>query len=170
MGMFDYLRCEVSLPDGWKPPRELQTKDFDCNMVTHVISAEGRLMLSRIDRVEEVPKAERPYPNDDGFLGLCGSIRTHTSLHDSNYHGLVNFYGSEYQTPEGAPASYHGVEHDADGVRCHKTKTPLKHVWHEYNAKFTDGQLVGIEIVPDLDRAARSAAEKPCFEGVDNKD
>jgi hypothetical protein len=148
MGMFDYIRCEVPLPDGWKP-YDLQTKDFDCQMVTHVITKDGRLMLERIDRCEEVPRAERPYPNDDGILGLMGSIRNYKSLHDSKFHGVVNFYGSEYQTPDGQPASYKGVEHDADGVRCHTTKAPLKHVWHEYNAKFTDGQLVSIEVVLD---------------------
>lgn len=120
MGMFDYVRCEVPLPDGWLPPHPLQTKDFDCDMVCHVISPEGRLMLERVEAVHEVPKADRPYPNDDGLLGMCGSIRTETSLHDSNFHGLVNFYG-----------------HDDHNV------------WHEYNAKFTDGQLVSIEVVPD---------------------
>lgn len=127
MGMFDYIRCEVPLPDGWKPDGPLQTKDFDCDLVCHVITKEGRLMLERIDAVHEVPKADRPYPNDDGLLGMCGSIRTETSVHDSNFHGVVNFY------------SYEG-------------DINVNHQWHEYNAKFTDGQLVGIETVPDDER------------------
>jgi hypothetical protein len=122
MGMFDYIRCEVSLPDGWLPG-ELQTKDFDCEMVTHVITKDGRLMLERIDETHLVPKEERPYPNDDGLLGMCGSIRTVTSLRDSNFHGVANFYGSE-----GTP------------------NTPDYH-WHEYNAKFTDGNLQEIVLV-----------------------
>lgn len=118
MGMFDYIRVEVPLPDRWAS-NNLQTKDFDCEMVEHVITKDGRLMLSRIDSTEVVPKEERPYPNETGLLAWAGSIRTHTSLRDSNFHGIVNFYGSE----GGA--------------------------WHEYNAKFTDGQLTGIELCED---------------------
>jgi hypothetical protein len=87
-------------------------------------------MLERIDEAHEVPKAERPYPNDDGILGLCGSIRTVTSLHDSNFHGVMRFY------------SYEG-DPNAD--------VPISDRWHEYLAKFTDGQLVGIESVPERD-------------------
>jgi len=113
MGMFDYLRCEAQLPDGWDG-HELQTKDFLCEMVTHVITKDGRLMLEQIDETHLVPKAERPYPDEDGLLAACGMLRVVKSLHDSCYHGVVNFYGS-----------------DGD---C----------WHEYNAKFTDGQLVEI--------------------------
>ena len=119
MGMFDNVKCEAPLPDGFVG--ELQTKDFNCEMVTHVITKDGRLMLSQIDRVEEVPKAERPYPNDDGLLGLCGSMRTFTSLHDANFHGVLNFYGRKGDRKDGTWE------------------------WHEYNAKFTDGQLVSIE-------------------------
>ena len=40
--------------------------------------------------------------------------------HDPGFHGVVNFYGT-----------------DSEGD------------WHEYNAKFTDGQLVGITQVVD---------------------
>ena len=127
MGMFDNIRCEVPLPDGFTG--ELQTKDFDCEMVEHVITKDGRMMLCRIDEVQEVPKAERPYPNDDGFLGLCGSIRRIMSLHDAHFHGVVNFYGSEGDPNNRGPGT--------------------DYRWHEYNAKFTDGQLVSIEIATD---------------------
>lgn len=115
MGMFDYLRCEVPLPDG-ADIEQFQTKDFGCDMVEHVITADGRLLLERIDETLEVPKAERPYPNADGLMGLCGSIRTIRSKHDSNFHGVLNFYS-----------------HDKAGV------------WREYNAKFTDGKLIEIK-------------------------
>jgi hypothetical protein len=126
MGMYDNIRCEIPLPDGFTG--ELQTKDFGCEMVEHVITKDGRLMLSRIDRVEEVPKAERPYPNDDGLLGLCGSVRTFTSLHDANFHGVVNFYG---------------FEGDVNTMR----EAGSTYRWHEYSAKFTDGRLVGLELI-----------------------
>ena len=125
MGMFDYVKCEAPLPDGWQPNGLLQTKDFDCEMVTHVITAEGRLMLEQIDETQLVPKAERPYPNepDDSLLGMCGMMRTIRSVHDSNFHGVMRFYGSEGPGFDGA--------------------------WHEYQAKFTDGRLVNIEAVEE---------------------
>lgn len=122
MGMFDYVKCEAPLPDGWRPKDGLfQTKDFDCDMVVHVITADGRLMLERIDETQIVPKHERPYPNepDDTLMGMCGMLRSIKSKHDANFHGVMRFYGG-------------GLEND----------------WHEYRAKFTDGQLVEIVAVP----------------------
>lgn len=47
---------------------------------------------------------------------------------DMNYHGLLRFYSYE-----GDP------NHD----------TPIDDRWHEYEAKFTDGQLVGISVVKE---------------------
>jgi hypothetical protein len=123
MGMYDNIICEVSLPDG-KPHDGVyfQTKDFNCELVTHTITKDGRLLLERIDSVETVPKAERPYPDapDDDIMSLAGSVRTHTSKHDANFHGIVNFYTL-----------------DDDQA------------WREYYAKFTDGNLVGIEAMAD---------------------
>lgn len=148
MGMFDYIRCEAPLPDGWTPD-ELQTKDFACDLVTHVITKDGRLMLERIDETHLVPKKERPYPNEDGLLGMCGMLRYERSLHDSNFHGIVNFYGSEYRKPDDTPAQPSGVMHGPDGVKDYTTGEPLKHVWHEYNAKFSDGKLVEIVVADD---------------------
>lgn len=119
MGMFDYVRCDVPLPDNWKPD-ELQTKDFDCEMVTHIISADGRLLLDR-GYYEDVPLAERPYPDaePDDWRSLCGILRRVQKYEDANFHGLVNFYG--------------GDQGD----------------WHHYNAKFTNGQLIEITKLKD---------------------
>lgn len=121
MGMFDYLRCEVPLPDGFTG--ELQTKDFERTMGEHVITKDGRLVLAILERVDGVPKAERPYPDADpgSFEELIGSTRPVWRHEDANYHGIVNFYGGEY--------------------------VDSKYVWHEYNAKFTDGDLVEIVLV-----------------------
>ena len=113
MGMFDYIRSEIPLPDGFTG--ELQTKDFNCDMATHVIRADGRLILAVLDHIEEVPLAERPYPDETGLLKWAGSMRTFWRHEDTNFHGIVNFYGGGGAEP-----------------------------WHEYNAKFTDGQLVEI--------------------------
>lgn len=150
MGMFDYIRCDYPLPDGWQAG-ELQTKDFDCEMVEHVITKDGRLMLERIDETHLVPKVERPYPDapDDSIMPMCGAIRTVRSRHDANFHGTVNFYGSEYRTLEDQPARPRGVAHHGDAVTDYTTGAPLKHIWHEYEAKFTDGQLVEIRVVTE---------------------
>lgn len=148
MGMFDYIRCEAPLPDGWKPDGPLQTKDFDCDMVCHVITADGRLMLERIDAVHVVPKAERPYPDapDDTLRGICGMLRDDRSLHPSDFHGIVRFYGGEYRNPDGSPTSPAGACHGPDGVTEWKTGRPLLYVRHGYEAKFTDGRLVEIRV------------------------
>lgn len=154
MGMFDYIRCEAPLPDGWQPNEAMQTKDFDCDMVCHVITGDGRLMLERIDDTRIVPKDQRPYPNepDDSLLGMCGMLHSDKSLHESKFHGIVNFYGSEYRWPDDQPARPAGVSRGPDGTTEWKTGKPLKDIWHEYNAKFTDGRLVEIVAVPNGDR------------------
>jgi hypothetical protein len=128
MGMFDNIKCEVPLPDGWEPG-ELQTKDFGCEMVTHIISKEGRLLMDR-GHWEEVPKEERPYPDapEGDIRAWCGSIRRVPKYVDANFHGFVFFGGLE-------------VVGYKDGDRMHPTYKS-----HDYKAKFTDGQLQGIFI------------------------
>jgi len=117
MGMFDYIRCEVPLPDGFEGEPLFQTKDFDRALATHVIKDDG-LYIDE-GRYETVPKPERPNLDaDDGTLeSLKGSLRWIPNLvHHPEAHGLVNFYGP-----------------DAAGRR------------HEYDAKFTNGRLIGIK-------------------------
>lgn len=150
MGMFDYIRCEVPLPDGFVG--ELQTKDFDCAMGEHVITKDGRLVLAILDHTEEVPKAERPYPDapDESILSIAGSVRFIWRHEDANHHGMVNFYGSEYLRSDGTPyREGGGVLHQGQDVVSRKTGEPLRYVFHEYNAKFTDGRLVEIVVVPE---------------------
>jgi hypothetical protein len=129
MGMFDYVQCEVPLPDGLQPI-ELQTKDFECDMVVHVITKDGRLMMD-CGHNEMVPLMERPYwkpewgdsasaENEHPWEAICGSMRHVPKYEDASFHGIINFYGR-----------------DGDNN------------WHEYNAKFTDGQLVKIEVVSE---------------------
>ena len=124
MGMFDDVRCERVMPDGYdaRGRAAFQTKDFECQMIEYRISDEGR-MLQPILRTEEVPKAERLYPDaDEGLLALCGSMRTvYEKWHDMNYHGIVHFY-----------------THDSDGKGGG--------TWHGYLAKFIEGQLVEITL------------------------
>lgn len=92
MGMFDYVQCEVPLPNGFAG--ELQTKDFDCLLTTVLIRADGRLLVQ--DRVfEAVALNERPFP-DDPRKRLIGARRLVSSCwRDLDFHGDFDFYGSD---------------------------------------------------------------------------
>jgi hypothetical protein len=122
MGMFDYLFIDTKMlpvsdeekilignEPGW------QTKDFD-NILTEIyITNDGELKINRWE-YDVVPKEERPHPDDDGVLGLSGSLeRTNVRLETIPHHGYVNFY------------------------------TSISKKWYEFNAKFTDGKLVEIK-------------------------
>ena len=141
MGMFDYIRCEVPLPDGWKGPGDngLQTKQFECEMITHVITKEGRLMFDR-GSWEAIPKEKRPFPkaNDEDIRSLAGSMKWIPKYVDSNYHGYVHFGGLEVVGRK--PKDQKGWE------------APIYRK-HDYKAKFTDGQLEGIELDSEAYRA-----------------
>lgn len=50
MGMFDWIKCELELPDGASPDdfneeglSEFQTKDLDCFLETYTITSDGKL-------------------------------------------------------------------------------------------------------------------------------
>lgn len=88
MGMFDYVHCEVPLPDGYAG--EFQTKDFNCFLSNILIRADGRLMIEDCDW-EEVPLEERPAPN----FPLLGATRAiNKRWRDLDFHGDFRFYGS----------------------------------------------------------------------------
>lgn len=88
MGLFDDLRCDAPLPDGFPSPDNFQTKDFACELAKYTITADGK--LKRGDEAVD-------------------------------FHGWLNFY------------------------------TYTQNVWREYNAKFTDGQLMEIVLVEARD-------------------
>lgn len=88
MGMFDYVHCEVPLPDGYVG--EFQTKDFERLLSTILIRADGRLMIEDCDW-ENVPLKERPYP-DVPILGARRAINKR--WRDLDFHGDFRFYGS----------------------------------------------------------------------------
>jgi len=121
MGMFDEIRCEVPLPDDFEGDLLFRTKDFERVLATHAIKEDGLYLDD--GHYETVPKAERPNPDaEEGTLeDLKGSLRWVPNLvHHHEAHGIVNFYGD-----------------DAAGKR------------HEYEAKFMDGQLIGIKVRGD---------------------
>lgn len=143
MGMFDYVKCDKPLPDGWNLNNDyvgLQTKDFDCDMTTIWITAEGRLLVEDFE-YEEVPKAERPYPNDDGFLGLAGSIRkVNRRWRDLNYHGDMWFGGLEDLKDD------YWVE---SAARREGGFWQKRYRDHDYIARFTYGLLVSLICDPE---------------------
>jgi hypothetical protein len=166
MGMFDYIRCDVQLPDGFKG--ELQTKDLTREMAEHVITAEGRLILRILDRQEFVPKSVRPYPNapEDSIQHIIGSLRRFWRDEISDFHGILYFYGSHYETPQG------DIVRLRKGVLCHQgsifdaeTGKILRRVCHEYHAKFTDGQLVEIKQLANSHGAAEHISGEELNDG-----
>lgn len=96
MGMFDYLQCDYPLPDGRVVEGPVfQTKEFDCFMNIVRITSAGRIILQD-SHYEDVPKAERPYPDapDGSFKALCGCMRRVVDGEsDAEFHGDLNFYG-----------------------------------------------------------------------------
>lgn len=107
MGMFDYVRCKVPLPDGWQPGHDLQTKDLGCLLDLYFIEPDGKL--------KRQPFREHGEPQ--------------LPLEASGFHGVLRLY------------SYEGDINAPDWTR--------EKCWHEYRAKFTDGQLVEIVHVPE---------------------
>ena len=93
MGMFDYLRCERVMPDGFDGRgQEFQTKDFDCDMVEYRITDDGRLHQPLVDG--------EPSTRFDG--GKANGWR------EMDFHGWLNFYtylGVESGKPNG---EWHG--------------------------------------------------------------
>lgn len=121
MSMFDYIRCEVPLPDGFEGEPLFQTKDFECVLATHTIRNDGLYLDD--GHYETVPKSERPNPDADEetLESLQGSLRWVPNLvHHPEAHGIFEFYGT-----------------DAGGNS------------HRYEVKFTDGQLIGIKVKVD---------------------
>ena len=104
MGMFDWVDCDYSLPDGGPTDPEFQTKTFDDPYLRHYrITPEGRLLKRDQWSMTEWEEG--------------GDPKGPATWTDTNHHGVLNFYDSDETTDE----------------------------WFEYDAKFTDGQLVSIE-------------------------
>jgi hypothetical protein len=90
MGMFDYVKSEVPLPDGYTG--ELQSKSFNFVLTTILIRADGRLLI-KDQKYESVPLSERPFPHHPRTR-LVGSLPvTDEGWRDLDFHGDFRFHG-----------------------------------------------------------------------------
>lgn len=124
MGMFDYIKCDVPLPETpVAPPTDMfQTKDTDDQCMTiHTITHDGHLMW-RPYEMQEVPKSERPYPDaaDDDWRSLSGCPRRVEQPPER-----IMFDGDIY--------FYEGNHPDVG--------------WWEYRATFRNGELKEISLI-----------------------
>lgn len=97
MGMFDYIKCDMPLPDDAQGVREWQTKDLDSSMSHYAIRSDGRLVDAQI-RMEPKPGApELPDLLSKEHLAV---YRKWWELKEGpdipvNYTGSVTFYGND---------------------------------------------------------------------------
>lgn len=71
MGMFDYIKCEHPLPDGFDDQKqEWQTKDLACELAIFTITADGRLVRT------------------GGVYGIA--------INCDDHHGDIHFYGGNW--------------------------------------------------------------------------
>lgn len=90
MGMFDYMICEMPLPDGSSTKgREFQTKSFDNVMTKYVITTKGHLYEHKWDYewIEDENHFLKGY-----IQKVEGSFRQE---HLTDYHGDIIFYDSK---------------------------------------------------------------------------
>lgn len=121
MGMFDDVRVEYPLPDKEAQDDDFQTKDLDCLMDAYVITKDGRLVKHEWD-TEETPQAEKPYPNAEP-----GTMQY-----------LFGFLRKKEGSERVIDTEYHGMLHFYSGD-------------YAYLAKFTDGTLVSIRRVGEIE-------------------
>lgn len=98
MGMFDFIRCEMPLPEP-APPKglELQTKDTpEQYLEPYRITADGRLVYEKRERVRE--GCDETSSNPVKRLGHLRTISTQDV--EIPYHGDIGFCGSDSRTGE----------------------------------------------------------------------
>lgn len=133
MGLFDYIRCEYPLPDGFDGDLTYQTKDTPAYYMEHyTITAEGKLIHHSVT-YETRPKAERPFPDaeEGSWRALAGSVRAvPAGSVEVPFHGALNFYTSNI-----GASGPHGYATDDDEPGWYR----------DYVALFDRGQLIKIE-------------------------
>ena len=83
MGLYDSLRCELPLPDGYDRGAlaEFQTKDLGCAMATYAITAEHRLVCT-----------------EPAGLWPCGLWELAAPGTPLPFHGVLTFYDIDPDT------------------------------------------------------------------------
>jgi hypothetical protein len=137
--MFDIVIVEVPLPDaGAAQVREWHTKDFlDPFMENYKITPDGRL-LHELMHLEDRSDPQYPIGSIERLAG--SATRIHDGWRDVQFHGILHFHGDKY-SGETRLISFAPETLGQDLLH------PEPAEWFEYNAKFTDGQLVSIERV-----------------------
>lgn len=162
MGMFDYVKCDLPLPDGWDMANDyvgLQSKDFDCTMTTIRITAEGRLLIERYETYV-VPKEERDYPDakPGSWQEVCGMLgKRDRRWEDLNYHGDFEFGGLEDLKDD----YWVDAPRHTNGGWMQK-----RYRHHDYIARFNDGQLVWLK---DANAASGTSGSAQDPQGLDPK-
>lgn len=114
MGMFDWVRVEVQLPDNYpdeeRREREFQTKEFDNIMQTYVITNKGELYRECYE-YEWIEDETRQL-----FGGYMKEIEGSYRREYLDFHGDLRFYSG---------SKYNGK-------------------WRDYYARFTEGKLTKI--------------------------
>jgi len=89
MGMFDYLECQLPLPDTDETLTfDFQTKSLDCWLDNYQIRSDGTLWHETYD-IED-----RSDPNATGIYRMVGSAtRVNRRWEQLAYTGEVEFYG-----------------------------------------------------------------------------
>ena len=83
MGMFDFVRSEVLLPDGFTG--ELQTKSLHSTLSTILIRADGRLMVEEVE-YEKAPFEQGPSRRRSRLGFLSVGRRKSSRWRDLNFH------------------------------------------------------------------------------------
>ena len=94
MGMFDDLRCEYPLPDGYEGT-VFQTKDTPTQFLEKYTIRKDGVLVHHSVRYESVPRAERPYPDApegslESMIGSCRSVPVGDVILE--FHGVLRFY------------------------------------------------------------------------------
>lgn len=133
MGLFDDIQVNLDVLDITEEEKvyllknstdnygSFQTKDLDNAMDLFRVAEDGRLKLNEFDLVD-VPLEERP-DKSFPFIGMFN--RVNERWIDANYHGYITFYSP--------------VSDDKE--------LPMG----EFRAKFTDGKLVEVIRIRDMD-------------------
>ena len=136
--MFDKIRCEQPLPDGWQPAEPMQTKDFDCGLVEYVITTGGRLLCDR-RQPEQIPYLDYPDAFERLDEMMDNGFKRVGKMADTGFDGIVRFGGLEVIGYESSDIDGRLMTFGPRGKPIYKA--------HNYRAKFIGGRLV--EIVMD---------------------